>query len=187
MNITTTISPCDNNNELENNTRIGLIIGAAITGTMTLLLVISIIRNKIATIRKNYDRYDDDYKSKNCKNICKFYICGVNDTRIFVDSSDNQQLFNNLKLNLDTIFNKIIDEFDLLPYNLLEGNYSNITNRKKNILEKQCIICNENIKETHKIVCLKCNHLCHKRCLIDWIREGGNYCAKCGDNIIKNQ
>ena len=177
---TTTNAPCVIDNGLERDTKIGLIVGAVITGAMALILLVSIVKRKIREYREL--SYKDEYKYKNCKNCCKFVICNADDTRIFVDDPNRDERFISFKKSIDTIFNRIIEGIDLSQYSLRIIEFRQLDRRT----HKSCGICNNDFSASQTLIELPCGHVYHKRCLIDWFREGGNYCPTCRETIIQN-
>lgn len=177
---TTTPLPCVIDNGLERDTKIGLIVGAVLTGIMIVILIVSIVKKKMRDYREL--SYRDQYKYKNCKNWCKFVICNAEDTRIFVDDSHNSERFDLFKKTIDTIFNRIIEDIDLSQYSLRIIDFRQIDVRQ----EKSCYICKNDFSSSQTLIKLPCGHIYHKRCLIDWFREDGNYCPVCREIIIED-
>lgn len=178
--MSTTQQPCVIDNGLERDTRIGLIVGAVLTGTMAIILLVSIVKRRIREHREL--AYKDEYKYKNCKNFCKFVICQADDTRIFVEDPHKSETFISFKKTIDSIFNRIIENIDLSHYSLRIIDFRLIDSRQ----DKSCSICNNDFSESQTLIKLPCNHIYHKRCLIDWFREGGNYCPICKETIIED-
>ena len=178
--MSTTQQPCVIDNGLERDTRIGLIVGAVLTGTMAIILLVSIVKRRIREHREL--AYKDEYKYKNCKNFCKFVICQADDTRIFVEDPHKSETFISFKKTIDSIFNRIIENIDLSHYSLRIIDFRLIDSRQ----DKSCRICNNDFSESQILIKLPCNHIYHKSCLIDWFRVVGNYCPICKETIIED-
>ena len=147
---------------------------------MAIILLVSIVKRRIREHREL--AYKDEYKYKNCKNFCKFVICQADDTRIFVEDPHKSETFISFKKTIDSIFNRIIENIDLSHYSLRIIDFRLIDSRQ----DKSCSICNNDFSESQILIKLPCNHIYHKRCLIDWFREGGNYCPICKETIIED-
>ena len=62
-------------------------------------------------------------------------------------------------------------------------NNSIIQTWKKDLPNKECIICFDDFKENDKIRILKCTHMYHKKCIDEWISIK-TICPECMDNIF---
>ena len=52
-----------------------------------------------------------------------------------------------------------------------------------NLLLDECSICLERYNKNDKIICLDCNHMFHKNCLLLWL-DKNNSCPQCRETII---
>lgn len=55
---------------------------------------------------------------------------------------------------------------------------------KKNMCEKMCSICIDNLKVNQKVKLLPCNHIFHKNCLFKWAKKSST-CPECRQNMVK--
>jgi hypothetical protein len=153
----------------QQSTNITTIVGLVIVSISICIFGILICKTKIRNF--NEDRNVSGVRA--VRDYCKYVICCRNETKIHVEDTSE---FIRFKKNVELIFNHVYaHQINLTRHGIIEM----ITE----INDKPCSIC---IEPLSNIVCKPpCSHLCHKSCLIEWLRAGNNNCASCSSVIIK--
>jgi len=54
---------------------------------------------------------------------------------------------------------------------------------RENLVD-DCSICLNNLKKEDKVLILKCNHLYHSECLLEWFNKDNNNCPLCREILF---
>ena len=117
------------------------------------------------SIFKNNTDYDNLTMSESDKNDIKFMLSIM----LFVS------LCHPCLLIIKDFINRYRDKYKIFKLT--------IRNISDNLLLNECSICLERYNKNDKIICLDCNHMFHKNCLLLWL-DKNNSCPQCRETII---
>jgi hypothetical protein len=165
--MSTTTVPCvDEFEESYQRLRVAIIVVTCITGIVALFSLIVCFKKR--SRRKVSPEYlDTNYTNPIVKYIQKLMCCH-NDSYQYENSTAFKGFID--KLN-QFISNVSLDEYSIIEY----------INTEEAI---QCSLCLEEISKNEKISELRCSHTFHKKCIIEWFRNGNNTCLVCNETII---
>ena len=155
--------------ETQISTRVTTIVGLVMVSVSICIFGVLLCKTKI----KNFNENRNVSGTRAVRDYCKYVICCRNETKIHVEDTP---AFINLTNQMELIFNHVYaQQINLTRHGIIEM----ITD----INDKPCSICSGSLSS---IVCKPpCSHICHKSCLIEWLRAGNNKCASCSNIIIK--
>jgi hypothetical protein len=161
----TTTLPCSIiDNDASDNTVI--IIGLVISGVVLLTFLFLMCKTWFINFKEK------NHHEPTLGNFCKYSIFRKNYNRVTPEDTPS---FKQFKHDLDLKFERFYTE----QISLCD---KGITELETDLNDLNCSIC---LDKLSGVVCrTKCNHMFHKSCLIEWLKDETNSCPTCRATII---